>query len=127
MSFIDAHAHGPENLVTFEQARLMVKRLIEEMDKCGFDMTFLACMGRPPYEYPTLDQLREANGQCRHWAELYPSRIRSWAVINPQLGKSCLEYFTALIESGDFIGIKLWKSCRVSEEAFFHSQRSVSS
>lgn len=116
---IDVHAHGPENLVDARQAELMMERLVEEMDACSFDETYLICMGRPPHYIPSAEDLRFSNEECRRWATWSKGRIRSWAVVNPRLGDQHLSEFEQQLESGDFIGLKLWKACRASDPVFF--------
>lgn len=65
--------------------------------------------------YPTLDELRTANGQVHRLMQRYPGQILGYCYVNPMLGQASLDEFRHCIEDLGMVGMKWWVAVRADD------------
>lgn len=96
---IDVHGHVPPD-------RSTIPRMIESMEVNHISLLFLSSLGRDDWpEFPTADQVAEANDDTFELCARFPDRFRGYVYLNPTLAWE--DELARRQSSPHFVGVKL--------------------
>jgi len=102
---VDVHGHVPVD-------RSIIPALIESTRVNGVDKLLISSLGRDSWpEFPTDDQVADANEDTFALCESYPDLLRGYVYLNPQ-SPAWAEELDKWTSNRFFVGVKLWVALR---------------